>query len=169
MFERLVLALNYSGGLKTKSAMNLAVIGSEGANTAGEPFSAFLGFFNEAWREHDFRLGRANVHRELPKILGVPEYPREPNPRGSAAHNPHYDPEPTWPSFSGVGIKDADPTKREKFLDLAMDKIAVMLKGEPLRLGSIKLAMVQWFLKRKLRTLLGLNKNRTWYNPLTWI
>ena len=173
LFEYVVLVLDYASGLGARAPMKLFVIGADDSKTAGDELRGFLGFFDQTWREHDYRLGRSKAFQRLPHILGSGEYPREPQDQATESYNPHYDNDPSWDDFHDVQIKDADPNKRKRFLDLAMDKIEVLLSGKPLelrkasRFGWALVPVVKWVIRSKLRGFLGL-PGRKWYNPLSW-
>ncbi|MCK5652479.1 MAG: hypothetical protein KAJ42_13920, partial [Gemmatimonadetes bacterium] len=110
---RMVFLLNSIAGLDKKSKLNIDVIYATSSETAGDPLASFGGFLEEAWREHDYRIGRRKAHDLLPRILNVPPFPEE---EGDLYENPV--------DYAGVGMKDADPEKRKAL------RAAWMVKAE---------------------------------------
>ncbi len=160
--RRMVFLLNNAAGLNSKSKISsLHVIGADKKLVAGDHFAAFAGFFNQIWREHDYRLGRATAHRRLPGILGV-AYPREGD---SADHdpssvpvagNPRYDPDPSWRfDPAKVEIGDAPKGKKTRFRNVVMDKIDGVLRRE-LELGWFLRKLAKRVVKKQLNKLLKL-------------
>jgi hypothetical protein len=111
ILEKLLFVLNSAAGLDRKEHLELGLIHAEAGETAGERLAGFGGFFERAWREHDYRVGRKKAARILPSILGVDPWPPEPGV--------HYDPEF---DASAVEMGDADRGKRETLREHALTR-----------------------------------------------
>lgn len=167
LLKRTIFVINNASGLNRKSPMVLNFIGSDRKETAGDPMFAFAGFFDQDWREHDYRIGRAKAHRLLPKLLSIDIYPQETPDNGATDHNPLYELDPKWPDLTNVSIANASREKREKVLETVLDKISLILKQEPFDLSNLKVWFIKTFLiKRKLKKLLGLKGEPPEETPL---
>lgn len=80
LFLDLAYALENVAGLRNKVDLDLRLIAPRPGALAGDFLGNFGGFFDEAWREHDYRRGRADARqvlealtRELPALAYVPD------------------------------------------------------------------------------------------------
>jgi len=81
---------------------------------------AFGGFFDEMWREHDYRLGRIEANEKLPSLLGA-DYPKEMDQQGQPVRDYFIPLE--WDGFGDVGIVDIDPELRQQLRDIVLKKV----------------------------------------------
>ena len=125
IFTTLVFLVNNVAGLQHKSPLNLALIGSDPDKTAGDKLFAFGGFFDEMWREHDYRLGRIEANKNLPSLLGA-DYPKEMDQQGLPVRD--YIIPLEWEGFAGVGIGDIDPELRQQLRDIVVKKVTDTLE-----------------------------------------
>lgn len=65
LFLDLAYALENVAGLRNKVDLDLHLIAPAPGALAGDFLGNFGGFFDEAWREHDYRRGRADARRVL--------------------------------------------------------------------------------------------------------
>lgn len=117
ILTHMIFVLNSISGLDKKSRLNVDIIYADPEKTAGDQLASFGGFFDERWREHDYRLGRQTAHELLPDILGVDPYPPEP---GVDYDNPV--------DFSKATMKDVPAGKRKRVLKAVMDKAEGLVK-----------------------------------------
>jgi hypothetical protein len=115
-----IFILNSISGLDKKTRLNVDIIYADPERTASDRLASFGGFFEEEWREHDYRLGRQTAHELLPDILGVDAYPLEP---GVDYENPR--------DLRGVTMADVSRSKRERV------RSALLAKAEPLVKGAV--------------------------------
>ncbi len=153
LFVRNVFVLNNIAVLDSKRPMNLFAIGAKGEQTAGDALFALAGFFEQTWREHDYRLGRRNAHRLLPEFLAVPDYDRE---GGATGHNRQYDPEPNWPDMGAITMADAPDGKRRKFIDLVVADADRVLASEPINMNGFYRFFARWKIRSIVEKKLGL-------------
>lgn len=113
----MIFVLNSISGLDKKSALDVDIIYADPERTAGDQLASFGGFFDEAWREHDYRLGRQTAHELLPEILGVDPYPRE---AGAEYDNPR--------DLSQATMNDVPRGKRIRVRDAVLDKAEGLVK-----------------------------------------
>jgi predicted acylesterase/phospholipase RssA len=116
----MTFVLNSIAGLDKKAALDLHVICTEPEETAGDRAHAFGGFFEQAWREHDFRIGRRRARELLPRILQYDPAVVPPEP-GVEYENPR--------DLSGVTMKDADRGTREALRDSMVRKAKAVIRA----------------------------------------
>ena len=123
---RLLYAIDRIADLEAKTAIRLFAIAAKDEDVAGEDVSGFAGFFNEDWREHDYRLGRRSTHEVLQRILSA-SYEREPTAS--------YGNDSSWGDLAAVNIGHADKRKRKAFEDRLSSRAKIVveesLKGGP--------------------------------------
>lgn|GEM_PF-1094429 len=151
LFAHLMFLSDAAAGGLTRSPLRLFAITSTPDLTAGDPLRGFLGFLDERWREHDFRLGRRCTRDRLPRILGVDPWPREAPPDAKPSHNPLYDPEPEWGDFSHVSVSDADVEIRTALREFLVQRVDRVLGEPPFRVSTIGRFIVRHFLNKRLR------------------
>ena len=143
LVSHLIFLLNSTSGLEEKARLNLEVIHTDPRETAGEGLHAFAGFFEQEWREHDYRVGRRKARKLLPRLLNVPEYPAE----SAVQYEPDRD-------LSHARLTDVSPTARKAFRD------AVVQRTKQLTRTHVRGFPVSWIAglvaKRKLSELLEL-------------
>ncbi|MFQ5451430.1 MAG: patatin-like phospholipase family protein [Nitrospinaceae bacterium] len=125
IFWRMVFILNNAAGVQNKSQTRLGLIGAHANETAGDQMFGFAGFFDEKWRIHDYRRGRIKAHEILKVILQV-DYDRETDSGGKELED--YIIPQSWNNFPNVEIKDANRDLRERFRDLAVDRVMGLLR-----------------------------------------
>jgi predicted acylesterase/phospholipase RssA len=125
ILARLVFVLNNVAGLQNKSELRLALIGSAPRETAGDQLYAFGGFFDQEWREHDYRRGRIKARKVLPGILGE-SYPEEQDEEGRPVKD--YIIPAAWKRFPQAEMRDADPGLRAAFREVVLERISEILK-----------------------------------------
>ena len=131
ILERMLFLLDSVAGLQKKRRLDIDLIYAEPGETAGDRLFSFGGFFEQKWREHDYRIGRRKAHDLLPDMLGYQAgaVPPEPGPNGENVYQPDAD-------YSQVDMKDADRHQREvlrdsmakKFGDLAREHAPWLLR-----------------------------------------
>lgn len=104
--------LNSIAGLDKKAQLNLDIIYADPDRTAGDRLASFGGFFDERWREHDYRLGRQTARALLPDILATGPYPEEP---GVDYQNPQ--------DFSQAKMGDVPVQKRKQVRDAVVQRL----------------------------------------------
>ena len=148
VFRHLVFILNTVANLQNKSALQFSVIGSTPERTAGDQISGFGGFFDQEWRQHDYRQGRIEAHDRLTEILAK-RYPKEQvNGRTSADYAIEQD-------YSNVSLKDADRGLREKMRDTILARLAKVV-GNTLKVPVSGWLVTRIFLRRRVNELLEL-------------
>jgi predicted acylesterase/phospholipase RssA len=155
LFRYLAFVLNNVAGLQNKRELRLALIGSNKEETAGDQLYAFGGFFDEAWRTYDYRLGREKAHALLPDILGLPaSYPEEQDATG-APHQDYHIPQDWRDTFPHVTIRDAHPNLRKELRNVVLDRASHVLKeaGVP---GLFRWGIRKFYLTKKLNEQLSL-------------
>ncbi|NJP07584.1 MAG: hypothetical protein HC837_19170 [Chloroflexaceae bacterium] len=149
MLDRLTFALNAIAGLQNKSTIQkLALIGSKPEETAGDQILSFGGFFNEAWREHDFRRGRIKAHEVLPDILAVAPYGREQDVDD-------YEIPDAWKHFPTANFEDTDRGTREQLCDILLQRSNEVLKRANVP-WWIRWPAKQFYIRGQLRAFLKL-------------
>jgi predicted acylesterase/phospholipase RssA len=118
MLTCMIFVLNSIAGLDKKGQLDIDVIYADPQQTAGERLMSFGGFFDQDWREFDYRLGRRKARSLLPKVLGIAEYP----PEGAPGQDLYGTPK----DYSRVTMADADRGQREMLRDSAVSKIKGM-------------------------------------------
>ncbi|MDR7481844.1 MAG: patatin-like phospholipase family protein [Armatimonadota bacterium] len=71
LFLDLAYALENVAGLRNKVDLDLHLIAPAPGVLAGDFLGNFGGFFDEAWREHDYRRGRADARRVLEALAAA--------------------------------------------------------------------------------------------------
>jgi predicted acylesterase/phospholipase RssA len=149
LFKRLVFSIDSAGSLTSKSLIELFVIGADKTKTAGEGLFSLAGFFEENWREHDYRLGRRVAAKLVPEFLAETYPGRE---SGVA-----YDNDPDWGDLTAVKISDADKAGRQAFFDRVKEQIDLILQAKPLELCWLKRKFAIWFIGGFIKKQLGLS------------
>lgn len=113
LFLTLAYVLENVAGLRKKVPLRLHLIAPAPGSLAGDFLGNFGGFFDERWREYDWRRGRLDAR-------GVIEQLSQSHP--ALAYVPAAETEYTLPGdFSGVGVADipaaADPILRWRLAD----------------------------------------------------
>jgi len=148
LFKRLVFSIDSAGALTSKSPIDLFVIGADKNETAGEGLFSLAGFFEEHWREHDYRLGR-RVAANL-----IPEFLQEASP-GPEPNIP-YENDPEWGDLTNVTTADAEEALRQAFFERVKDQIDRILRAKPFEFGWIKRKLTVLFVGSFIRKQLGL-------------
>ncbi len=121
LLKKVIAAINSAADLEGKVGINLNRISAEQDQTVGDDFMAFSGFFKEDWREYDYLLGREMAFQCLPRILGVDAYPPEFPPLPGQTE-PYINRSLISGDPKKLSIGDADRDKRERFLDLVVQR-----------------------------------------------
>ncbi|MGF1498894.1 MAG: patatin-like phospholipase family protein [Elainellaceae cyanobacterium] len=140
IFKNVVFILNNAANLDNKSQLNLCLIGSVPEKTAGDQISGFGGFFNEEWRQFDYRQGRIEAHTQLPRILGA-DYPRE---QVNGRVSEEYAIPAIWENFASVTMEDADRSLRQELRDNMLDRAAKVIGG------TLNVPLSGWVISRLL-------------------
>jgi len=153
LYATLIFIVNNVAGLQRKSALRLALIGSDPDKTAGDKLFAFGGFFNQDWREHDYRQGRLEANKILPELLAV-EYPQEANSQGQPLDE--YTIPPEWAGFPQMGLHDIHPDMRRRVRDTAIAQISKALT--PLDINRFYRWVMNLIVKKVLNKNLALKR-----------
>ncbi|NND73171.1 MAG: DUF3376 domain-containing protein [Rhodothermales bacterium] len=151
MFLYFTFILNSVSDLGHKSRLNLSIIGADKTKTAGDQLNSFGGFFDQKWREHDFRVGRIETSRHLAVILGE-SYEKELNDSGEAVAS--YTIPDEWANFPDVSIQHADDGLRKNFRNVVLDRSTEVMRR--LSIPGLIRFMLRLYLKRKLSNILKL-------------
>ncbi len=148
VFRNLVFILNTVANLEDKSILRFSVIGSTAGQTAGDQISGFGGFFNQEWRQYDYKQGRIEAHARLTEIL-VTAYPKEQvNGRTSDDYRIEED-------FSNVTLSDANRRLRVTIRDTILDRLSKVV-GNTLKIPASGWLVTQIILRRRVSELLEL-------------
>jgi predicted acylesterase/phospholipase RssA len=108
----LFLLLDHVSDLDERKQIDIIEINPEG-RLAGEQLEAFGGFFEENWREYNFRQGRIIAHRQLANALG--DYPKE--------ASGDYEIPDDWEGFPKATLKATNRAARERFRDRVVSRV----------------------------------------------
>lgn len=124
LLAHLIFVLNSVAGLDRKSHLDLSVIYADPDTTAGDRLLSFGGFFERAWREHDFRVGRRKARALLPRIFwGARDVPPEQDAAGGDLYALEQD-------LSGVTMAGVSRARRQAIRDAILDKVGATAKAE---------------------------------------
>lgn len=110
------LVLEHMADLNERRTIDLSVVAPREDELAGEQFAAFGGFFDQNWREFNYRTGRIKARGHLAAAYGW-EYPEEPG-RASEYQIPD-----GWKGFPEARFETVDRAKREQFLEAAVERV----------------------------------------------
>ncbi len=124
------LILNYISHLADKSEINMHQIGVSDSRLAGDEFAGFIGFFQQDWREYDYRIGRTQAFEALQGILGAsyghepadPDDPPAMPPQDPSIHQDYDIPDSWHRTFPDVGIEDVDEYSRRDLRDALLER-----------------------------------------------
>ncbi|MGF1514004.1 MAG: patatin-like phospholipase family protein [Elainellaceae cyanobacterium] len=148
VFRNLVFILNTVANLEDKATLQFSVIGSTPGQTAGDQISGFGGFFNQEWRQYDYRQGRIEAHNRLREILAV-NYPKE------QANGRTIDDYRIEQDFSDVTLSDADRDLRKAIRRTILDRFAKLV-GNTLKVPASGWLVTQVLLRPRVSELLKL-------------
>ncbi len=144
-----VLMFEMAAGLSEKDEMYIYGITASGAELAGSPLMAFLGFFDQKFRDHDYDVGRMKARAFLQ------------NP-GTSLNGPlsaiHYTPlpiRPLQPGLTGISIRQVSLEKRRQLRDRLKNRVSILLSEAGLSFllrKGVQLALVN----KKIDEFLGL-------------
>ena len=116
-----IQTLEKAAGLGAREIMNVYGVVIEPGKLAGSGIFAFEGFFDEAYRYHDYEWGRRKAQDLISAI----------NREASPTLGPiHYQPQPTQivPAFDGLKLDAIDPQDRDRFTSAIQNRVNQMLK-----------------------------------------
>ncbi len=103
-----ILLFETAAGLGERDEMYICAITADSAELASSGVSAFLGFFDQAYRDHDYDVGRTKAQ----KFLGNPPAPLKPirwSPAEPIREIDH--------TLDGLKLQNVDASKRKEFRD----------------------------------------------------
>jgi predicted acylesterase/phospholipase RssA len=119
-----ILALEKSAGLGERDRMQIYGIVTEDGKLAGAGASAFLGFFDQSYRDHDYDWGRAVAQQ----LLGSEAF-NKPGQLGPI----RYTPAPIRPideALNGLGLSQVLPAKVASLKDGLTERVNEILKDK---------------------------------------
>lgn len=144
-----ILLIERAAQLHDKDEMYIYAITATDRELAGSPLMAFLGFFDQEYRDHDYDVGRLKAQAFLQ------------NP-GTAQQGPlsaiHYTPlpvRPLKPGLTGTSIQQAPLDKRRKLRNRLRSRAAILLKEEGLSV-LVRQFLLFAFINPKIDELLAL-------------
>lgn len=148
IFGTLAFLLNSVSGLDKKARLDLHVIYATPDQTAGDGIHSFAGFFNHAWRLHDYKVGRRTANAELSRILEGRDavYERDP----SVVYDS--------PDLGDVHMGNAPREPREQLRESVLKKVDALAKNLDFGPKWICWAtgpIARWFLKRAVKSKLN--------------
>jgi hypothetical protein len=123
-FGHLVFLVNSVAGLDRKQKLNLHMIYADKGTVAGDRLASFGGFLSEAWRQHDYTIGRGRTRDALPWVLGL-DAADLPDPEPGVPYEPATD-------LGDIELKDAPREAREHLRFAAMLKVEALTRHLPL-------------------------------------
>jgi hypothetical protein len=120
-FLSAILALEKSAGLGERDRMKIYGIVTENGKLAGAGLSAFLGFFDQSYRDHDYDWGRTVAQQ----LLASPAF-QQPGQLGPI----RYTPAPIRPidaELNGLPLKQVLPAKVSEFRSGLTDRVNEIL------------------------------------------
>jgi len=136
--------------------MKIFGITAEDDDLAGGKLTAFLGFFDQSYRDHDYDVGRKKA-QEFIKGQGKSWFPHYPGNNQQVKSEPWMEIHPILEKLNGSKLKltDVPEDLRKKFKERLSNSANIFLSemGIP-RLGRIVIKF--FFIKHQLNKLLGL-------------
>lgn len=135
----LFLILDIIADLDSRQQIDIDIVAPEPNSLAGEQFAWFGGFFEQNWREYNFRKGKIAGQELFLTNLGS----YDPEPGDS------YTIPPGWDQFPNQTIGATDRRKRLAFRDRAVER-ALDLVESVLKLRGI----LGWLARKKIRSVI---------------
>jgi len=113
--------LEFAAGLHEKDEMYIYDFVADPKLLAGGSLFAFTGFFDIAYRKHDYDYGRSVAQQRLQAYRNMP---------GSVFSQLHWTPkpiDPINPAFNDVPMANIDKSKRQKVYSQLMDAADALL------------------------------------------
>ena len=117
-----ILVLELAADLHEKDEMHIYTVTASDQELAGAQLFAFLGFFDQDYRQHDYDIGRTKAQQLLTSAIG-----RENGPLPVL----RYTPQPIRPidsRLAGTTISDAPIEKRKAMRDRLKNRVDIILK-----------------------------------------
>ena len=156
IFIDIILVLETAADLGEKDDMKIFGITAEDDDLAGGKLTAFLGFFDQSYRDHDYDVGRKKA-QEFIKGQGKSWFPHYPGNNQQVKSEPWMEIHPILEKLNGSKLKltDVPEDLRKKFKERLSNSANIFLSemGIP-RLGRIVIKF--FFIKHQLNKLLGL-------------
>lgn len=144
-----ILALETAADLGNRDEMIIYGITADSSELAGAGFQAFLGFFEQDYRDHDYDVGRAKAQRFLASLQ------QNPVPNGlpplnfvaKALREMNH-------GLDGLALEDVPPSLRQNMLDRLEDRANDLLQEANINVverEAIKLFLIRPQLKKLLQ------------------
>ena len=146
-----IITLERAAALGETDEMTIYSIIADDSELASCELSAFAGFFDRSYREHDYLVGRkkAQAFLNTPGIFGLP---------GNLRFQPEPVPDPD-PALNGLKMADMDQGVRINVRDRFLDRANTIMKQAGIDwviAGPIVRDIIDVFIKKKLNALLKL-------------
>ncbi len=144
-----ILVLEMAADLHEKDEMYIYTITASGQELAGAQLMAFLGFFDQDYRQHDYDIGRTKAQQVLAGSTGQQKGPL-PGLR--------YTPQPIRPidaNLAGRKITGAPLEKRKALRDRLKNRADIILKEASLPM-ILREPLELFYVNRKISEFLGL-------------
>ncbi len=144
-----ILVLEMAADLHEKDEMYVYTVTASDQELAGAQMLAFLGFFDQDYRQHDYDIGRMKAQQWLTGSIAQQNGPL-PLPR--------YTPQPIRPidaSLAGAKIADAPLEKRKALRDRLQNRVEIILKEANVP-AIVRRPLACIYLNRKINEFLGL-------------
>jgi hypothetical protein len=154
-----ILLLEKAANLGDKDEMQVFGITASEEELASGELAAFLGFFDQTYRDHDYDIGRTKA-REFVRGIHLNEkvdlwFPHHPVNNPTAAFEPWMQIRPINDKLNGLQLKDVSKNLRTRFRDRLVDS-ADKLWIEMGIAGIVRMVLNSFFIKPELNKWLGL-------------
>jgi len=123
VFLNIVYVMENVAGLRKKEPLNLHLIAPTPGSLAGDFMGNFGGFFDQTWREHDWRRGRAAVRDFIARLeADHPEFDYTPD--DPTAYTPDRD-------LSNVSERDIPPDTEQALRQSVKKRLARLISPNP--------------------------------------
>lgn len=160
-----VLLLESAAALGDKDQMIIYGITASDAELAGGALFAFLGFFDQAYRDHDYDVGRTKAREFIKNVHANPDvdlwFPHHPDNDPAQPREDWMNIRPIDVKLNGLKLTDVDESIRRRFKERLVDR-ADKLLVDSAESGVqvpwvVREGILNFFVKPKLNKWLGLS------------
>lgn len=154
-----VLVFEKAANLGDKDEMQVFGITAAEEELASARLGAFLGFFDQTYRDHDYDIGRTKA-REFVHAIHMNDrvelwFPHHPANNATALSEPWMEIRPINKKLNGLELQDVPEELRKKFRDRLADSADNFLSEMGIS-GIVRMGLKSFFIKQQLNKWLGL-------------